>query len=111
LGSIITICFESCDVANIGLAGHATTVNGHLDSTAVVQVPLFFVAVQGRESGRIDPCEQNPLYPGTGIGNDVWITVMGEETLEPRQFGLTPGEIAPGERVEDTLTHQGAVNE
>jgi len=111
LGSIITICFESCGVADIGLAGHATIANGHLDPATVVEASLFFVAVQGRESGRIDPCEQNTLHPGTGIGNDVWIAIMGEETLEPRQFGLISREIAPGERVQDTLVHQGAVDE
>jgi hypothetical protein len=81
------------------------------NSATAIETPFFFVVVEYGECGRIDSREQETLYPGLTIGNDVRVAVLRGYPFEPEQFSFAPREMASRERGEGFLIHQGAVDE
>jgi len=111
LGSVIKIRCESGNVPDVRLARHSTPGDEYFNSATVIKTPLLFVVVEHGKRRGTDSREQETLHSGIALRDDIGVAVLGNDPFEPEQLSFASGEMASRERGEDSLIHQGAVDE
>jgi hypothetical protein len=101
---------KNFDVTDVSLTRYATAAHGYLNLATVVEISFLFVAIEDGKSVLINTGKQNSVHRSLWIRNNIRITELGGETLEPGQFSFMSGERTISERPQDTLVHQSTVN-